>query len=285
MSDTPPQIFDPHLRALHRDRAHARFAAHDFLHRRMSEEVIDRLTDVKRPFGEALVVGAPDAWIADQLRALGQRVLSCDPGFLNARAAGGIQGDEDALPFADASFDLIVAVGTLDSVNDLPGALVLMNRILRPDGLMLAAFYGAGTLPRLRAALQAAEGDRPGQHVHPMIDLRAAGDLLSRAGFRMPVADGETVQVRYGSLFGLMEDLRGMGAANALASHPPALTRTGLVEAVAHFAASGDPDGKTAEQFAIIHLSGWKADPSQAGPARRGSGKISLAEALKPKAN
>ncbi|MCP5990175.1 class I SAM-dependent methyltransferase, partial [Klebsiella pneumoniae] len=90
---------------------------------------------------------------------------------------------EDALPFADDSFDLVIACGTLDSVNDLPGALILMRRVLRPDGLMLAAFAGAGSLSRLKAALLAAEGDRPGQHVHPQVDVRSAGDLLSRAGF------------------------------------------------------------------------------------------------------
>lgn len=280
---SPPDIFDRATRARHRDRMLPRFAEHDFLYRAMLDELLDRLADVQRDLPEALVIGAPDDSAKVALTAMGKRVACADPGFLAARAAGGVQVDEDALPFADDSFDLVIACGTLDSVNDLPGALILMRRLLRPDGLLLAAFTGAGSLPRLKAALLAAEGDRPTQHVHPQVDVRAAGDLLSRAGFAMPVADGETLVIRYGDIVRLMHDLRGMGAANALGSREPTLTREKLMRASSHFADAADPDGRTAEQMAIVYLSGWKPDPSQAAPARRGSAKVSLADALKAK--
>lgn len=259
------------------------FADHDFLYRTMLDELIDRMADVQRDLPEALVIGCPDGSAKAALEAMGKHVACIDPGFLAAKANGGVQGDEDVLPFADNSFDLILACGTLDSVNDLPGALILMRRALRPDGLMLAAFAGAGTLPRLRAALMAGEGDRPGQHIHPQVDVRSAGDLLSRAGFAMPVADGETLTIRYGDMLRLMHDLRGMGGGNVLTSRPPMLGRTALMQAAAHFADAADADGRTAEQMAILYLSGWKPDPSQAQPARRGSGKMSLSEALKAK--
>ena len=280
---TQPDIFDRSLRARRRDRMMAQFADHDFLYRAMLDELLDRLGDVQRELPEALVIGCPDGSARAALEAMGKRVVSADPGFAAARAQGGVQADEDALPFADESFDLVIACGTLDSVNDLPGALILMRRILRPDGLMLAAFTGAGTLPRLRAALLAGEGDRPGQHIHPQIDVRSAGDLLSRAGFAMPVADSETLTVRYGDMLRLMHDLRGMGAANVLTSRPPALRRDALIRAAEHFGANADADGRTPEQMAILYLSGWKPDPSQAGPARRGSATVSLADALKRK--
>ncbi|RVT40167.1 class I SAM-dependent methyltransferase [Sphingobium algorifonticola] len=281
--DPIPQIFDHRLRALRRDRAAPGFAAHDFLYRHMADDLLDRLADVRRDLPDALVIGCPDDYLATRLRAMGKRVTCCDPGAANARAQGGVQADEDALPFAEDSFDLILACGTLDSVNDLPGALVLMRRILRPDGLLLAAFLGAGSLPVLRGVLLAAEGDRPGQHIHPQVDVRAAGDLLRRAGFAMPVADGDTLSVRYGSLFGLLADLRGMGASNVLRSRPPMLTRAVLARAADLFAQAADPDGKTAERFAIASLTAWKPDATQPAPARRGSATVSLAAALKPK--
>jgi len=280
---TDPDIFDRRLRALRRDRMMDAFADHDFLYRAMLEELLDRLADVRRDLPEALVVGCPDGGAKTALEKMGKQVAFVDPGFLAARRAGGVQADEDALPFADDSFDLILACGTLDSVNDLPGALILMRRILRPDGLMLAAFAGAGSLPRLRAALMAGEGDRPGQHIHPQVDVRSAGDLLGRAGFAMPVADGDTLTVRYGDMIRLMHDLRGMGAGNALASRPPSLRRDVLMKAMARFAQAADPDGRTAEQICVIYLSGWKPDPSQAKPARPGSATVSLAQALKRK--
>ncbi|HKY82637.1 MAG TPA: methyltransferase domain-containing protein [Sphingobium sp.] len=279
---TQPDIFDRALRARRRDRMVERFADHDFLYRAMLDELLDRLADVKRDLPETLVIGCPDDSARAALETMGKRVVCCDPGFAAAHRQNGVQADEDALPFADGSFDLIIACGTLDSVNDLPGALILMRRVLRPDGLMLAAFTGAGTLPRLRAALMAGEGDRPGQHIHPQVDVRSAGDLLSRAGFTMPVADSETLTVRYGDIVRLMHDLRGMGSGNVLTSRPP-LRRDALMEAARHFADAADADGRTAEQMAILYLSSWKPDPSQAGPARRGSATVSLAEALKRK--
>ena len=278
---TQPDIFDRRLRARRRDRMTPRFADHDFLYRAMLDELLDRLADVQRDLPEVLVIGCPDDSARVALEAMGKKVVCTDPGFAAARAQGGVQAEEDALPFADDSFDLIIACGTLDSVNDLPGALILMRRILRPDGLLLAAFTGAGSLPRLRATLMAGEGDRPAQHIHPQVDVRAAGDLLSRAGFAMPVADSETLTVRYGDILRLMHDLRGMGAGNVLASHPPALRRETLIGASQHFAAAADTDGRTAEDMAILYLSGWKPDASQAKPARRGSATVSLADALK----
>jgi SAM-dependent methyltransferase len=279
--DSRPDIFDRARRARQRDRMLPAFADHDFLYRAMLDELLDRLSDVQRDLPEALVIGCPDGSARAALEAMGKRVACVDPGFLAARAAGGVQVDEDALPFVDDSFDLILACGTLDSVNDLPGALILMRRVLRPDGLMLAAFAGAGSLPRLKAALLAAEGDRPAQHVHPQVDVRSAGDLLSRAGFAMPVADGDVLTIRYGDIVRLMHDLRYMGAGNALTPPPPALTRDVLMRAASHFADAADLDGRTAEQIALIYLSGWKPDPSQAKPARRGSATVSLAAALK----
>lgn len=277
------EIFDRKIRAMRRDRAAGQFAAHDFLYRHMAEELLDRLTDVTRDLVDVLVVGCPDDHLPSRLRALGKRVVCTDPGYVNAAAVGGVQADEDALPFADNSFDLVVACGTLESVNDLPGALLLMRRILQPDGLLLGAFAGAGSLPVLRKVLLAAEGDRAGQHIHPQVDVRAAGDLLSRAGFTMPVADGDTLTVRYGSIFGLLDDLRGMAASNVLRSRAPILSRAVLSHAATLFQEKADADGKTAERFTIAYLSGWKPDPSQAAPARRGSATMSLAEALKPK--
>lgn len=276
------QIFDPALRAARRTRAAAHFARHDFLYAHMRDELLDRLSIVTRDLPDALVIGCPDTSARDALQALGKRVTCLDPSPVNADANGGVRGDEDSPHFADDSFDLVFACGTLDTVNDLPGALVLMRRALKPDGLLLAAFFGAGSLPVLRTCLQEAEGERPGAHIHPQIDLRAAGDLMQRAGFALPVIDSDTLDVRYGSALTLMADLRGMGAGNMLRRRGAPLSRATLTRTCEAFAARAEPDGKTREKFGIIYLSGWKPDPSQPAPARRGSGTISLAQALMP---
>ena len=266
-----------------RDRAAPGFVAHDFLYTAMADGMLERLDDVTREFARALVIGCPDDRIARALRAKDIAVTCADPGPVFAAACGGDLIREDALPYPPGSFELILCCGTLESVNDLPGALIALNRALVPDGLLLVSFIGAGSLPRLRAALLAADGDRPAQRLHPQVDVRALGDLLHRAGFAMPVADHEPLDVRYGSLLTLMADLRGMGAAQCLESAPPPLTRSGLARAIATFADMADADGRTTERFVILHGSGWRPAPTQAGPARRGSAKMSLADALKPK--
>lgn len=242
----------------------------------MLDGIADRLASVTRGFHDVLDLGCYDGAFVLPADAT---ITRCDAGTMFAARTGGVQTEEDALPFAAGSFDLIVSAGVLDAVNDLPGALTLARRALRPDGLFLAAFCGAGTLATLRAVLREAERARPAARIHPQVDVRSAGDLLVRAGFALPVADLETLTVRYGDLGGLLRDLRGMAATSVLRDRT-ALTRATLARAAAEFAARADPDGRTAERFEIVYLTGWAPAPSQPQPAKRGSATASLAAAL-----
>jgi len=271
--DARNQPFDPRIGRLRRARGErsARGAGDAFyLHNHAAEELIDRLDLVARPFATALDLSV-DPLVADALRARGLAVT---------------EAGEDALPSIRGPFDLITSLGLLDTINDLPGALALIRRALKPDGLFLAAFAGAGSLPRLRRAMRAAEeaesmGAAP--RIHPQIDVRAAGDLLVRAGFALPVVDREMVDVRFATLPALVADLRAMGATNQLAGQiARPFGRIGLAAAIADFA-EGAADGRTTERFEIVYLSGWAPAPGQPVPARRGSATASLADALKPR--
>lgn len=274
--DTP---FDRRLRRIRRDRA--RFADADYLVRAASDELVERLDFVTRRFERALEIGSTGGYLAERLRERGMSVVTADT---SAALAGrdGVQSDEDRLPFPPGSFDLVVSVGVLDSVNDLPGALLLIRRALRPDGLFLGAFAGAGSLPRLRSAMMAADSAEGGAspHIHPQIDVRAAGDLLTRAGFALPVVDSHEVTVRFPNLMALVADLRAMAGTNVLASRPRSLGKLGLAAALTDFADAADPDGKTSERFQIVHLLGWSPSPDQPQPATRGSATASLADVL-----
>jgi SAM-dependent methyltransferase len=285
--DGQDRPFHRALRRLRRDRAAASGAEAAYLHRRMADELIERLDLVSRDFRTALDLGCGEAYLTRRLRERGLDVVPADSGGRFAAGAAGVQCDEDRLPFAEGSFDLVVSAGALETVNDLPGALTLVRRALRPDGLFLAALTGAGSLPRLRESLSAAEeaaGLDPSPRLHPQIDVRAAGDLLGRAGFALPVVDRDTLTVRFPSFLHLVRDLRGMAASNLLAARARRpLGREALAAAVARFESAADPDGKTAERFEILYLSGWAPSPDQPRPARRGSATASLAEALRPK--
>ncbi|WP_121886796.1 class I SAM-dependent methyltransferase [Sphingomonas sp. PP-F2F-G114-C0414] len=277
MSDSPPEIFDRAARRRRRDRAEPDYADHAFLRETMLDGIAERLDAVTRPFTDILDLGCFDGGFSPPQ---GARVVRCDAGFAFAARTGGVQADEDRLPFADASFDLVVSAGVLDQVNDLPGALALIRRVLRPDGLFLGAFVGAGSLHALRAALRIGESERPAARLHPQVDVRSAGDLLMRAGFALPVADVETLDVRYADLSRVFADLRGMAANNMLAQRQP-LTRDVLGRTFAAFGDAADDTGRTRETFQIVFLTGWSPDPSQPKPARRGSATASLGDALK----
>ncbi|NML04433.1 methyltransferase domain-containing protein [Sphingomonas sp. G-3-2-10] len=270
-----PEIFDRARRHKRRDRAAPAYRDHAFLRDHMLDGIHERLSAVQREFRDVLDLGSFDATFT----LPGATITRLEPGKRFAEATGAIHADEDMHPFPPASFDLVVSAGVLDSVNDVPGALALIRRALRPDGLFLGAFAGAGSLATLKAAFLAAE---PAARFHPQIDVRAAGDLLSRAGFALPVADVETLTVRYSSIWSELRDLRGMAATNLLPDARP-LGRATLMRAVQEFTEKADPDGRTPERFEIVYLTGWAPDESQPKPARRGSGTTSLADALKPK--
>ena len=272
-------IFDRVARRRRRDRAQPGYAAHDFLRAAMIDGIVERLAAVRRTFVDVLDLGCFDGAMPCPE---GARIARMDAGLRFARAAGGVQADEDRLPFRDGAFDCVLSAGVLDQVDDLPGALALARRALRPDGLFLAAFVGAPSFPALRRAFAAAEVDRPAARLHPQVDVRSAGDLLVRAGFALPVADVETLDVGYPNLFRLVGDLRGMAGSSVLASRAP-LTRATVAGAAAAFADAAGPDGRTRERIDVVFLTGWAPDPSQPKAARRGSATSSLADALKPR--
>ena len=279
MAAAPPEIFDRRLRRIRRDRAARR--GESFLEAHLRDELLARLDGVTRSFHRALLIGCGPEMLAGR----GIAMVIADCGFALAHARGGVQCDEDRLPFADASFDLVLWPGGLERVNDVPGALALIRRILMPDGLLLAGFVGGGSLPALRMAMLAADEAAHGgasPRLHPQIDLRSAGDLLQRAGFALPVVDGDRLDVRYRSLATLIGDLRDAGATNLLPDARP-LGRHGAAAAHAAFAAAADPDGRTAERFEFVYLTAWSPAPDQPRPARRGSATASLAAALDKK--
>ncbi len=276
----PPEIFDRRRRRLARARSAGAFSAHDFLHRRAMADIVDRLETVTRRFSRALFVGAGP--LTEMLTpACGvDDVVHMDLAAGRLPAAGArIVGDEESLPFAPGSFDLVVSLLTLHASNDILGALIQARHALKPDGLFLAAALGEGTLANWRTALQDSEIAETGAlsaRIAPFAAVQDFGHALARAGFAMPVTDVDTVQVVYKDPRNLIRDLRGMGETGALASRPAPLTRRAIASAFARFQEEGG-----AERFTIVYLTGWSPDASQPKPLKPGSAQASLKEAVK----
>lgn len=271
----PPEIFDRRRRRALRERAGSR-QDDGFLWEYIAGELAERLAPVTRDFRSVLIIG-PICRFQDTV--LGGR--QCDV-VTAPLSEGDPVIEEDRLPFDAESFDLVISAGTLDSVNDLPGALVQIRRILKPDGLFLGHMFGAGTLASLKALMLAAEEERAAPHIHPQIDLRSAADLLSRAGFALPVADQDIMPVRYSNWHKLVDDIRNAGVGNALAGSRRFLGKDIASRLNSEWALRLGSSTKIEETYVHIHLSGWAPSPDQPQPAKRGSGKVSLAAILPP---
>jgi hypothetical protein len=251
------QLFDMELRALRRDRA-ARTGPELFLHERAFADCLDRIALLRRNFEQALLIGCPDPQWPERLRELVREVSVRDPGTLFAAASGGTAITEDSWGPPAGAYDLVLAVGTLDTVNDLPIALRLIHHSMRSDALLIGALSGGGTLPQLRFAMRAADAlaGAAAPHVHPRIEASALAPLLAAAGFVDPVVDVDRVPVSYPSLERLIADLRAMGATNILSDRPRFVGQAARAAAVQVFTQAGD-GSRTLETFEILHFAAW----------------------------
>ena len=238
------ELFDQKLGAMRRARAQKR-GAELFLYERAFEDVLDRLTLVQRRFRSALLIGARDPAWPDRLREHADAVHAIEP--------------EEIMQIEPGAYDLCIAIGWLDTSNDLPQALLTSRFALAEDSLFIGALSGGDTLPALRAAMRAAD-ERMGAatpHAHPRIEPAALTSLLTSAGFSMPVVDVDRVQVSYRSLADLVRDLRSMGATNILkARSRQPLSREAVNAANRQFLASAE-DGRVKETFEILHFAAW----------------------------
>lgn len=278
MTAATHRLFDATTLRRRRQRArHGTIA--DFLLVYAAKEFADRLSLILRPFISVAEVGS----LGTQL----QRALSRD----NLVRIGPMEANpdiiahDDLLPLRSESTDLILSSLTFQFVDDLPGLLVQIRKALRADGLMLAAMLGGHTLNELRIAFAQAEGEIVGgisPRVIPFVDVRDAGGLLQRAGFALPVADSDTLTVRYDNVFALMADLRAMAGTNILIERIRRPTRRSVMVRMAEIYAErfSDPDGRIRATFEIIWMSGWAPHESQQKPLRPGSAKARLADAL-----
>ena len=285
----PLQVFSRRAVRDHRDRASSTIDEHSFLLDMVARQLAERLDEMKRQFPTALDLGCHTGQLRDLL--LGRNgIETLIQSDLSPRMALRVKGpalvaDEEWLPFAEKSLDLVVSCLGLHWVNDLPGALTQIRRALKPDGLFLAALFGGGTLHELRQALSAAELAEEGgmgPRVSPFVDVRDAGDLLQRAGFTLPLADLDTHTVSYPNAFKLMADLRAMGETNAVMERRKSLSRRATLMATAekYLALFADDEDRIPATFQVIYLTAWAPHPDQQKSLKPGSATSRLANAL-----
>ncbi|MAM74007.1 methyltransferase domain-containing protein [uncultured Tistrella sp.] len=285
----PIRLFDRALLRRRRDRAARAGGDHGFLLREVAERLAERLDDVLRDFPRALMIGSRDGASRDifQGRRGIETLIGLDlsPAMAAADAGPVVVADEELLPIADGSMDLVLGLFSLHWTNDLPGALIQIERALKPDGLFLGAIAGGSSLKELREALTAAEIEIDGglsPRVSPFAELRDAAGLMQRAGFQLPVVDVDTITLTYAHPLKLLAELRMIGATNVLHDRRRApLKRATLMRAMEIYVERfARPDGRVPATLDLIHLAGWKKATGQPQPRRRGTADTAMSDML-----
>jgi SAM-dependent methyltransferase len=288
------QVFDRGLVRQRRDRAASDLHTADFLFHEAANRLTDRLLDVSRDFPMALDLGCHSGQVGrllsghKKIGTLVQADVSPRMATLACSTTGRptLVADEEFLPIAENSLDLVISNLSLHWVNDLPGALAQIRRAIKPDGLLLATLFGGETLRELRTALLEAEMETAGgvaPRISPFTDVRDAGNLLTRAGFALPVVDADVITVTYADIFKLMADLRAMGETNTVIERRKTPTRkeTFMRAAALYHEHFADARGRLPATFQIITMTAWSPHASQQKPLRPGSAQHRLADALK----
>jgi SAM-dependent methyltransferase len=270
-----------------REKAARSFDDFRFLHDRVCDTLNDRLRDIQRTFTNVLVIGhAPRKGEFDEILStatITQTDLASN--VLQPTRFRAVQSAEDMLPFQNQSFDLVYNALSLHQVNDLPGALIQIKRVLKPDGLFLGCMFGGETLFEMRSALTQAEMTQYGgvsPRVHPFADKPQTGELLQRAGFALPVVDSDIVTATYPHFFALTRDIKGMGESNIINNRRETFTGRTFFEKAARLYHAGfaEEDGRIPAKFEMIYMHGWAPHESQQQPLRRGSAENRLADVL-----
>ena len=181
-------VFNRRAHRLHRDRAADALSEHDFLFRETAKRLVDRIDDIKRDFPLALDMGCRSGKVAQELVGRGRirTLFKADLSSMMARKIGVgtvLVCDEEILPFAPGSLDLVLSNLNLLWINDLPGALIHIRQAMMPDGLFLCSIFGSETLSELKYSLCSAEdkiSKKISPRVSPFIRLQDAGSLLQK---------------------------------------------------------------------------------------------------------
>ncbi len=284
------EIFDRKTVFRNRQRAAVNIENYNFLFDWALGNIHERLEIIKRDFPEALLIGARQSPAQIENIKSAKNIatittMDIAPALLEKQPKPTIIADEEFLPLAPQSLDMVISNLGLHSVNDVPGALIQIKRSLKPDGLFIAAMFGGDTLTELRQCLSQAEMSVRGgisPRVYPFADKQQMGNVMQRAGLALPVIDSDIVTVTYENIFKLMADLRGMGESNSIiARDKTTLSKSVMMEAARLYQEQfSDPDGRIRATFEIIFLLGWAPHESQQKPLRPGSAKTELADAL-----
>ncbi|CAF0822253.1 unnamed protein product [Adineta steineri] len=295
--ETLPNVFDRQAKLKQRERTclDPEYNIYSYVHERVAQSLVDRIFDIKRTFESALDIGCGRGLTASELTKdvikrltmidSSSRMLEQIRSPVDDNGHDGIEilkkhQDEEQLTGDELSYDLAYSCLSLHWINDLPGVFRRVSHLLKNDAPFIGAMFASDTLYELRVSLQLAETEREGgfsPHISPFVEPPDVGSLLQRTGYNIVTLDLDEIHINYPSMFELMFDLKGMAENNCSWNRRLTLKRETLLAAQAIYQNMyGNQDGSIPATYRILYFIGWKPDPSQKSPAKRGSANVSF---------
>jgi len=250
------------------DRAAASFDSADFVHDVTRDGLVARLEPLLLEPTTILDIGSATGATGRLLRKrfkrahivsldLSQKMLTQAKGRKSwFSRASFVQGDAHQLPFANASFDMVVANQLLPWTPEPQPVFEEVARVLKDGGVFAFATLGPDSLCEIGRAWAGVDN---GVHVNPFADMHDIGDGIVRAGLRDPVLDVDRLVVAYENASRLFADLTHAGARNSLASRSRGLTGRGRFAAMT--TALADDQGKITLNLELVYGHCWGAGP------------------------
>ncbi|VDH97988.1 NADH dehydrogenase [ubiquinone] 1 alpha subcomplex assembly factor 5 [Mytilus galloprovincialis] len=290
--ETVMNVFDRNAKKLQKERTTILkdYKVYDYVKEEIGYRTFDRICDIKREFDVLVDLGCGRGYVSKHLqKEMVKTVYQCEITELLLKQCEKPEDvithhmvvDEEFIPFKENSIDMFVSSLSLHWVNDLPGCFRQVQKSLKNDGAFIGCMFGGDTLFELRVSLQLAETELEGgfaPHISPFTDVRDLGSLLNNSDFTLLTIDVDEMTVIYPGIKELMHDLKGMGENNCAWSRKPMLHRNTIELANEKYKEMFGKEGGIPATFQIINFIGWKPDPSQAKPAKRGSGQVSFAD-------
>lgn len=236
------------------------------IQREIANRLFERLIYLKMQPRVVLDLGCGTGYLTEQLKTfypdalvigLDHVALMLNQACLKPVPAVWLQADMTALPFQDASIDLVLANQVIHWAPDLNALFHEIQRVLCANGCFMFSTLGPDTFAELEYAFSKADDYA---HVHPFMDMHDIGDALLAQYFLDPVVDREDVVVHYPDLKTLLYSLKSQGIRNI---HPRRSTGLMGKQAWQRFKAAYEERcmtqaGKAKLTYEVLYGQAWK---------------------------
>ncbi len=224
-----------------------------------------QLDALQQRYPEAQIIGA------DPAPGAAPRMPGSWPRWLRRKtqAPQRVACDPHELPFADASFDLVLSNLLLPWCHAPHRVFEEAARVLSPGGAFMFTSAGPDTLIEYRSVWAAIDS-----HLHGfgLIDMHDLGDTLMASGFAAPVLDRDNLRIDYPNIEALQAELRKLGAVNVANGRRSGLMSPSVRDALNSIAG----DQRFPVTLELVQGHGWKGELRQSGAQSEDEYRVSV---------